>query len=326
MKAILIKQPGGVEAMEYADAPDPVPKADELLVRVHATAVNRADVLQRRGLYPPPPGTSDILGLEFAGEVLQPAGRWRKSDRVMAVVPGGAYAQLAVVPAAQALPIPDNLTYEQAAAVPEAFETAYLNLFTLGGLKSGEAVLVHAGASGVGTAAIQLARAAGARVFTTAGSEEKLQLCRDLGAELAINYRQEKFDERVTAATAGRGVNLILDFIGASYWEANLAALALNGRLTLIGFLGGAKGQLNLTPLLTKSLTVRATTLRRTPAAEKEDLVRALGVFALDRLARGELKPVVDSVHPLSRAADAHRAMEANRNLGKIVLKVDGAN
>ncbi len=323
MKAILVKQPGDAEVLEYADAPDPVPKAGELLVRVHATAVNRADVLQRRGLYPPPPGASDILGLEFAGEVLEPAGRWRKGDRVMAVVLGGAYAQLATVPAAQALPIPDNLDYEQAAAIPEAFETAYLNLFTLGGLESGESVLVHAGASGVGTATIQLARAAGARVFTTAGNEDKLQLCRNLGAELAINYRQEKFGERVLAATAGRGVNLILDFIGASYWDANLAALADNGRLMLIGFLGGAKGQLNLTPLLTKSLTVRATTLRRTPAAQKEELVQALGAFALERFARGELKPVVDSVHALSRAADAHRAMESNRNLGKIVLKVD---
>lgn len=322
MKAILVKKPGGPEAMEYGDAPDPIAKDDELLVRVHATAVNRADVLQRRGFYPPPPGASEILGLEIAGEVVKPAGRWKKGDRVMAVVTGGAYAQLATVPAAQALPIPANLDYEQAGAIPEAFETAYLNLFVLGHLKKGESALIHAGASGVGTAAIQLAHAAGANVFATAGDEKKLQLCRDLGAQVAINYKQEKFSERVMASTQNRGVDVILDFIGAPYWNDNLAAMARYGRLMLIGFLGTTKGELDLGALLQKALTVAATTLRRLPPDQKETLVKALSEFALHRFARGELKPVVDSVYPLERAADAHRHMEANRNLGKIVLRI----
>src|SRR5258706_286096 len=213
MKAILVKKPGGPEAMEYGDAPDPVPKSDELLVRVRATAINRADVLQRRGFYPPPPGASEILGLEIAGEVVTPNGRWKKGDRVMAVVAGGAYAQLATVPAAQALPIPANLDYSQAAAIPEAFETAYLNLFTLGKLKRGEIALVHAGASGVGTAAIQLARVAGARVFVTAGSDDKLKLCRDLGAGLTNNYKKEKISERALKATEKSGVEVVPLFL-----------------------------------------------------------------------------------------------------------------
>lgn len=322
MKAIRVKQPGGPEVMEYADRPDPTPADGELLVRVRASAVNRADVLQRRGFYPPPPGASEILGLEVAGEVVQPAGRWHKGDRVMAVVAGGGYAQLATVPAAQALPIPPNLDYTQAAAIPEAFETAFLNLFTLGRLQRDEVALIHAGASGVGTAAIQLARAAGARAFATAGAEDKLALCRKLGAELAINYKQEKFAERVLDATGKRGADVILDFIGAPYWNDNLAAASLRGRLMLIGFLGGPRGELDLAPLLMKSLTVAATTLRRLPAPDKEALVAALSDFALERFARGELKPIVDSVYPLEQVADAHRHMEANRNLGKIVLTV----
>ena len=322
MKAIRVKQPGGPEVMEYGEAPDPSPGEGELLVRVHATAVNRADVLQRRGFYPPPPGASEILGLEVAGEVVEPAGRWKKGERVMAVVAGGGYAQLAAVPAAQALPVPANLDYAKAAAIPEAFETAWLNLFTLGKLARGETALIHAGASGVGTAAIQLARAAGARVLTTAGADDKLELCRRLGADVAINYKQESFRERVAAATDGRGADVILDFIGAAYWNDNLAAAARGGRLMLIGFLGTSKGELDLMPLLQKSLTVAATTLRRLPASDKEALVAALSEFALARFRSGELKPVVDSVYPLERVADAHRHMEANRNLGKIVLTV----
>lgn len=322
MKAILVRKPGPADVLEYGDAPDPVPGDGELLVRVHGTAVNRADILQRLGLYPPPPGASDILGLEIVGEVAQPAGRWKKGDRVMAVVAGGGYAQLATVPAAQAMPVPENLSYEQAAALPEAFQTAYLNLFLLGKLKRGETVLVHAGASGVGTAAIQLARAAGARVLITAGSDDKLAFCRDLGADVAINYKQEKFSDAVVAATGKRGVDLILDFIGAAYWNDNLAALADYGRMTIIGFLGGDKGQLSLALLMRKSLTVMSTTLRRTPADKKETLIKELSDFALARFARGELKPIVDSVYPLEDAAEAHKRMESNRNIGKIVLTV----
>lgn len=322
MKAILVRKPGPADVLEYGEAPDPKPKDDELLVRVHATAVNRADILQRLGYYPPPPGASEILGLEIAGEVVKPAGRWQDGDRVMAVVPGGGYAQLATVPAAQAMPIPAGCTYEQAAAIPEAFQTAYLNLFVLGKLKQDETALIHAGASGVGSAAIQLAKAAGARVIVTAGSEDKLTFCRDLGADVAINYKREKFSQRVLEETGGRGADVILDFVGAPYWNDNLAAAARFGRLMLIGFLGTSKGELDLMPLLQKAMTVSATTLRRLPGPQKEELVRALNDFALERFARGELKPVVDSVYPLEKAADAHRRMEANQNLGKIVLKV----
>jgi putative PIG3 family NAD(P)H quinone oxidoreductase len=284
--------------------------------------VNRADILQRRGGYDPPPGASPILGLELAGEVLQPAGAWRAGDRVMAVVTGGGYAELAAVPADLAMPIPDVLTFEQAAALPEAFLTAHLNLFTLGRLQAGETVLIHAGASGVGTAAIQLARAAGARVFATAGSEPKLELCRRLGAELAINYKAERFDELVRAATGGQGANLALDFVGAPNWQANLAALAPYGRLMLIGFLGGSRGDLDIGPILGKSLTVAGTTLRRTPLPQKVALTRDFAAFALERFVSGELRPVIDRSFALADAAEAHRHVEANANAGKVVLVV----
>lgn len=323
MRAILFDAPGEPEVLYYGDAPDPVAGPDELLIRVRATAANRADLLQRRGAYAPPPGASPILGLELAGEVIVPAGPWRAGDRVMAVVTGGGYAELAAVPVGMAMPIPDNLSFEQAAAIPEAFLTAFLNLFTLGRLQTGETVLIHAGASGVGSAAIQLARAAGARVFTTAGSAEKLALCRELGAEAAINYHEESFAGRVLDMTGRQGVNLVLDFVGAPYWQQNMAALALDGRLQLIGFLGGSAGQLDLGPIMAKRLTVTGTTLRRTPLNQKTALTAEFVVFALDRLARGELRPVIDTIYPLHAAAEAHRAMEANRNAGKLVLRVD---
>lgn len=322
MRAVVFDQPGAPDVLRVGEAPDPQPAEGELLVKVHATAVNRADLLQRRGAYPPPSGASPILGLELAGEVERPAGQWRAGDRVMAVVTGGGYAELAAVPAGVALPVPAGLSYEQAAAIPEAFLTAYLNLFTLGRLAADEAVLIHAGASGVGTAAIQLARAAGARVLVTAGSDAKLALCSELGAEVAINYRREAFQERVREATGGRGVDLVLDFVGAPYWEPNLAALATGGRLMLIGFLGGSRGQIDLGPILTKSLTVAGTTLRRTPLAQKIALARAFADFALPRFERGELRPVIDHVYPLAQAAAAHSALEANQSAGKVVLQV----
>ncbi|HEU4322033.1 MAG TPA: NAD(P)H-quinone oxidoreductase [Roseiflexaceae bacterium] len=322
MKAILFDEPGGPEVLRYDEAPEPEPGPNELLVRVRAAGLNRADLIQRRGGYNPPPGASPILGLELAGEVLIPCGSWKAGDRVMAVVTGGGYAELATLPCGTAIPIPAGMSFEQAAAIPEAFLTAHLNLFTLGRLQAGETVLIHAGASGVGTAAIQLARAAGARVFTTAGSDEKLARCRELGAELAINYRSETFAERVRAATEGRGVDLILDFVGAPYWEGNLASLALGGRLMLIGFLGGARGQLDLGAILGKSLTVAGTTLRRTPLAQKVALTQAFIEFALPRFASGELRPVVDTVYPIDLAAEAHRTMERNSNIGKLILRV----
>src|SRR5262245_8654045 len=324
MKAILFDQPGGPEVLRYGDAPDPRPAEGELLVRVEATAVNRADSLQRRGGYPPPEGASPILGLELAGEVIEGVGDWRPGDRVMAVVTGGGYAELAAVPAGMAMRVPERLSFEEAAAIPEAFLTAYLNLCTLGRLQAGETVLIHAGASGVGTAAIQLACAAGARVLTTAGSDEKLARCRELGAEIAINYKRESFAERAIEATGRRGVNLILDFVGAPYWDDNLAALALDGRLALIGFLGGSRGQIDIGQILGKRLSVFGTTLRRTPLPQKIALTEAVAAFALHRFESGELRPVIDTVLPLEQAAEAHRQMEANSNVGKIVLRVGG--
>src|SRR5215212_1486316 len=257
-----------------------------------------------------------------AGEVVRPAGEWRIGDRVMAVVTGGGYAELAAVPAGMALRIPERFSYQEAAAVPEAFLTAYLNAFTLGRLQPGEVALLHAGASGVGTAAIQLARAAGARVMVTAGSDQKLALCRELGAELAINYTSESFVERVQAASGGRGADVVLDFVGAPYWDTNMAALALGGRLMLIGFLGGARAQIDLGTLMGKALTVASTTLRRTPLAQKLALTQAFADFALARFERGELRPVIDRVLPITQAAEAHRTLEANSNAGKVVLTV----
>ena len=322
MKAIVFDQPGDADVLRYGDAPDAQAGADELLVRVRATAVNRADILQRRGGYAPPPGASPILGLELAGEVLEPAGDWRAGDRVMAVVTGGGYAELAAVPAGMAIRIPEEFSFEQAAAIPEAFLTAFLNLFTLGKLQSGETALIHAGASGVGTAAIQLARAAGAKVIATAGSEAKLALCRELGASEAVNYKTEAFADRVRDATAGQGANVVLDFVGAPNWAGNMAALAIGGRLALIGFLGGSQGQIDLGALMGKSLTVVSTTLRRTPLEQKVALTQAFAEFALDRFVRGELRPVIDRTYPLAKAAEAHRAVEANANAGKVVLMV----
>jgi tumor protein p53-inducible protein 3 len=322
LKAILVDHPGGPEVLCYGDAPDPVPGADELLVRVRASAVNRADILQRRGGYAPPPGASPILGLEVAGEVQKAADGWKVGDRVMAVVTGGGYAELATVPAKVAMRIPAQFNYEQAAAISEAFLTAYLNLFTMGRLKAGETVLIHAGASGIGTAAIQLAKAAGARVIATGGSEDKLARCRELGAAIAINYKKEAFGPAVLEATDGRGADVILDFVGAPYWEGNMIAAAPHGRLLLIGFLGGSSASMDIDPIMTKNLTVTGTTLRRYALPKKIALVRAFSRFAMPRFRRGELRPVIDKVFPLSQASAAHQYVESNRNVGKVVLAV----
>lgn len=320
MKAILFDQPGA--PLYLGDAPDPIPGADDLLIRVHATALNRADLLQRRGGYAPPPGASPVLGLELAGEVIRGSGTWQTGDRVMAVVTGGSYAEYAVVPASVAMPIPEALSYEQAAAIPEAFLTAYLNLFTLGKLQAHESVLIHAGGSGIGTAAIQLAHAAGSTVFTTAGTPEKRTRTQQIGADVSIDYKTESFLERVRTTTEGRGVNVILDFIGAPYWNDNLAALSIGGRLMLIGFLGSALGSLDLGIILGKNLTIAGTTLRRTPLAQKAALVEAFSTFGLPKLITGEIIPVIDRVFPLAEAEAAHQYMQSNANFGKIVLQV----
>lgn len=323
MKAILFDSAGSADVLYFGDVPEPTPADDELLVKVHTCALNRADILQRLGGYNPPPGASPILGMELAGEVVKSAGSWQIGDRVMAVVTGGAYAEYAVVPAGMAIQIPDNLTYEQATCIPEAFLTAYLNLFKLGNFQSGESVLIHAGASGVGTAAIQLARIGHAsHIFTTASSDDKLATCRELGATGLINYKTQNFADVIKSETDGRGVDVILDFIGAAYWNDNLKAIARYGRLAIIGLLGGVRGELEIGSILGKSLTVTGTTLRPMPLPRKSALAAEFAEYALDHFARGELVPVLDTVFPLQEAADAHKMMESNANTGKIVLKV----
>ncbi len=325
MKAIVIDQPGGPGVLKIGEIADPVYGPDELLVRIRATAINRADILQRKGMYPPPVGAPATLGLEMAGEV-EAVGAdcsgWQKGERVMALLAGGGYAEKIAIPAAMALRIPANLSFEEGGAIPEAFLTAYLNLFMLGDLQSGQRVLVHAGGSGVGTAAIQLAKRAGAIVFTTVGADEKAERCRELGADFAINYKSEGFARRVEAETKGQGVNLILDFIGAPYYEANISALAINGRLILIGQLGGGKVQADLGLIMRKRLQITGTTLRAQPLDRKIEITRRFAEFGLAGLADGSLRPVVDKVFPLAEAAAAHEYMEAGRNFGKIVLKV----
>jgi tumor protein p53-inducible protein 3 len=326
VKAIVVEQPGGPEQLKLGEAPTPAPGPGELLVRVRAAALNRADILQREGNYPPPPGASEILGLDMAG-VVEARGsgctRFQEGDRVCGLLPGGGYAEYAILPEALAMPIPEGWGFEEAAAVPEVFLTAFQTLFWIGRLAAGETVLVHAGASGVGTAAIQLAREAGATVLTTAGSEEKCAACRELGAAAAINYRQGPFADAVLEATAGQGVDLILDFVAAAYLEQNLAVLRTDGRLVLISTLGGGKVDgVRLGTLIAKRLQITGTTLRSRSLEYKARLTGELSEFALERFARGALKPVIDSTFSWEKAAEAHRRMEANRNVGKIVLSV----
>ena len=324
MQAIVFDRPGGPEVLRLAELPDPVPGPGELLVRVHAAGLNRADLLQRMGRYAPPTGAPEILGLELAGEVVglgPECAKRQVGDRVMALVTGGAYATLATVPEVTAMPVPESLDWVAAAAVPEAFLTAYLDLFDLGNLQAGETVLVHAGASGVGSAVIQVAREAGARVLATAGSDEKLALCRSLGAAIAIHRERDNFAGIALESTGGAGVDLVIDLVGAAYWGGNMRALRRGGRLVLVGFLGGSMGELDLGPVLRKSLTVRGTTLRGTPLADKARLVERCATFILPRLADGRLRTIVDRKFPLAEAGAAHAYMAQNRNLGKIILE-----
>lgn len=325
MRAVLIDQPGDETVLRLGETEAPALVPGALRIRVAATAVNRADLLQRQGLYPPPPGASPILGLECAGEVVEVGPGvtdWRPGDRVMALLAGGGYAEEVVVDAGSAMRVPDALTLEQAAAVPEVFLTAYLNLFRLAGLREGGAALVHGGGSGVGTAAIQLVKAAGATVLVTAGSDEKCARCRELGADVAINYRTESFEARVREATGGRGVDVVLDPIGGPYLAPNLASLAVDGRLVLIGLMGGAKAEIALAPLLTRRLSLIGSTLRTRSAADKAAIVAGfVERFGAD-LAAGRIRPIVDRVLPLEAVAEAHRAMKASEHFGKIVLRV----
>jgi tumor protein p53-inducible protein 3 len=325
MRAVIVKALGGVEMLELAEVPDPVPGPEDLLVRNFATALNRADLLQRRGLYPPPPGESELLGLEFAGEVLEAgaaAPGFARGERVFGLLGGGGYAELVRVHHRLAVRIPDTLSFDAAAAVPEVFYTANECLFTLGRLAAGETALIHAGASGVGTAAIQLARAAGARVLATAGSPEKLERCRRLGAELAIAYRTEEFAEAVRRATTGEGADVILDLVGAKHWQPNLAALRSGGRLIVAGLLGGAQVSLDLGLVLRRRLQIIGTAMRGRSLDDKIAITERFKERVLPLIERGEVLPVIDSVRPLDEVWAAHERMEANLNIGKIVLRL----
>lgn len=325
MKAITVQMPENDPLLSWEDAPDPVITADEVLVEVKATAVNRADLLQAQGLYPPPPGASDILGLEIAGVVSAVGERvtaWKVGDRILALVPGGGYAQQAAVHHEMLMPLPPDWSFNQGAALPEVWLTAFLNLFIEGGLQKGETVLLHAGASGVGTAGIQMAHAGGAEVFVTAGMEQKLDACRKLGADLTINYKQQDFLTEIRRATQEKGVDLILDPVGGAYLDKNLQALAENGRLVNIGLMGGATADMNLGLVLGKSLKIIGSRLRSRPLAQKIDLTRRFQERFWPLLESGKLQPVIDSIFPIQKAQEAHDYVRQNRNTGKVILDV----
>src|SRR5438445_411182 len=322
MRAIVVKQPGGPEVLQLAEVPDPQPREGDLIVRVRAAGVNRADLLQRLGRYPPPPGEPETLGLEIAGEVVEPAGAFQRGDRAMALLGGGGYAELARVPAAHAMPIPEGMDFAQAAVIPEAFLTAWLNLFMLGRLAPGEVVVVHAAASGVGSAALQLCRGVASTILATA-SEPKHGACLELGATHVL-ARQEVPTAlaQTVRGIAGRGADLIFDLVGASYLEANVAALGLQGRLCCMSTMAGSKSTLDVGALLTRRLTVVGSTLRNRSAAQKGKLVSDFAQKALPRFRTGELRPVVARSYPLGQAREAHAALERNEVVGKITLLV----
>lgn len=325
MKAIVVYAAAAAPRLVWQEVADPVMGAGEVLVRVRASAVNRADLLQARGGYAPPPGASEILGLEMAGDILavgDDVAGWQPGDRVCALLPGGGYAELAVVPQQMLLRLPEGWTYAQGAATPEVWYTAFVNLFLEGDLQAGERTLIHAGASGVGTAAIQLARAAGAEVYATAGTAEKAQRCRELGAALAVNYQEQDFLTAIQEATGGEGVDLILDPVGATYLARNLALLRPKGRLVSIGLLSGGRAELDMGLLLGKRLRLIGSTLRNRSLAEKIAITEEFRERFWPLLAAGVLFPVIDCAFPMPEAQAAHAYVRQNRNTGKVILTV----
>jgi putative PIG3 family NAD(P)H quinone oxidoreductase len=327
VRAVIAPEPGGPEALVVADLPDPVPGSGEVVIDLAATAVNRADTLQRQGHYPPPPGASQVLGLECSG-VVSAVGpdvkRWSVGDRVCALLAGGGYAEKVPAPAGQVMPVPDGVDLVLAGALPEVACTVWSNVFMLAGLQPDETLLVHGGAGGIGSFAVQLGHALGARVVTTAGSAAKLELCRSLGADVAVDYHDQDFVEEVRAATDGRGADVILDNMGAAYLHRNLAALATEGRLVVIGMQGGTKAELDLGVLLAKRAAVMATSLRARPVAEKAAICASVVEHVWPLLADGTVRTLVHATLPLERAAEAHRLMESGEHSGKIVLTARG--
>ena len=327
MKAVLLKSYGSPDNLYIGEASSPIPTSLQVLVKIHATALNRADTMQRQGKYPPPKGESDILGLEMAGEVVEVGDKvtkWNVGDKVCGLLGSGGYAQYVVIHEDMALPIPKGFSYEMAAAIPEVFLTAFQALVWIGNLQAGEKVLLHAGASGVGTAAIQLCKAIGVdHIFVTA-SRPKHSSCLKLGADVAIDYKTQNFEEVVNAATDGKGVNLVLDFLAAPYFQKNLNVLAMDGRLVMLSLMGGYKAkEVNLIPILRKRLSIQGSTLRARSLAYKINLTRDLYDFAWSKFENGILKPIIDSTFDWSEVGEAHRYMEANKNIGKIILTIN---
>ncbi len=325
MTAIEITEPGGPEVLRPVERPRPAPGVGELLIEVAAAGVNRPDVLQRQGGYPPPPGASDIPGLEVAGTVaaLGPGAHgWQLGDPVCALVTGGGYAEYCVAPTAQCLPVPEGFDMVQAAALPETCFTVWTNVFQRGRLQAGERFLVHGGSSGIGTTAIQIAAARGARVFATAGTADKCAACERLGAERAINYRDEDFVAVIKELTGGEGVDVILDMVGGDYIQRNIKALRTEGRIVFIAFLGGSKAEIDFLPLMLKRATITGSTLRPRSVEQKSAIADELRAEVWPLLNAGRIAPVIDSTYPLADAADAHRRMEGGEHIGKIVLTV----
>jgi len=322
MRYVQITQPGGPDVMASAEGPVPDPAAHEVLIQVHAAGVNRPDLMQREGKYPPPPDASPILGLEVAGTVVAKGSEagWKIGDRVCALVPGGGYAEFCRVPAVQCLPIPEPLSFVQAAGVPETFFTVWANVFMLGRLQAGERFLVHGGTSGIGTTAIQLAKAFGAQVFATAGSEAKCAACRELGADGAFNYREVKFEEEL-ARLAG-GVDVILDMIGGDYTPRNLDCLAMDGRLVQIATQRGAEVSVNLFTIMRKRLTLTGSTLRPRAIEEKGRIAAALREHVWPLLENGSVRPVIDRVFPWEQVREAHACLERGEHIGKVILEL----
>jgi len=325
MKAIVVQTEEEGRPLAWQEVSPPDYAADEVLVDIHATALNRADLMQRAGNYAPPPGASDIIGLEVAGKVAvvgDAVTGWKVGDRVCALLTGGGYAEQVNVPYQMLMPIPDDWSYEQAAAIPEVFYTAYVNLFMEAALQKGETVLIHGGASGVGTAGIQLAHQAGCQVIVTAGIDEKTARCAELGADLAINYKTEDFAERILAYTHGAGVDVIMDMVGAAYLERNLQLLKLRGRLVFISMLSGAKTEIHLGALMRNRLRLIGSLLRPRSVAEKAEIKERFMEQFWPMLLDGTIQPIIDSVYPIEQANEAHQHMAENKNIGKIILKV----
>src|SRR5215469_12387030 len=323
MTVVAISRPGGPEVLVPETRPVPKPGPNELLIKVESAGVNRPDVSQRAGSYPPPPGASDLPGLEISGEVVAVGANAKKhkiGDKVMSLVAGGGYAQYCIAQDAQAMAVPSSLSIEEAGAIPETLMTVWHNVFERGGLKAGETLLIHGGSSGIGTMAIQLAKAFGAKVIVTVGSQDKAEACTKLGADRAINYKTEDFVAEVKAATGGTGVNVILDMVGGDYIERNYDAAAMDGRIVQIAFLGAPKATVNFAKLMVKRLHHTGSTLRPRSNADKAAMVSAIEAKVMPLVRQGRIKPVMDSTFPLAKAADAHRRMESGEHIGKIVL------